>query len=292
MKKNILLLLLAVVVSMFTYNCSHDSTNDLSTSEKIRIYLPENFENNMDIALESIIVGIKHNGTPDEQLEKSMMHFGSICNIEEDDVKEYLQTNKLKSGESNGINEIIDENISPQGKAYFNQLMNCFNQIDSYREISNEVDTFYFNSFQAYAISEIYSIESLIVNSTELSENEKTVLVSTSSTLKYFISDFDLLAGFVLENFGVGLKSATGLFSSIWKAVKKVVSAVVSVVVHVVATTVTSAVGGWGDMGQLAAPFCAVGGAIGGFIEGLSKGIECDSFDFDCIFDKEIMSVC
>ena len=42
------------------------------------------------------------------------------------------------------------------------------NNLEDYREYTNDVDTFYFNRFQAYALSSIYSIETAIVNSNEL----------------------------------------------------------------------------------------------------------------------------
>ncbi len=119
-----------------------------------------------------------------------------------------------------------------------------------------------------------------IVNSDELTSNDKTMLISTAATLKYFISDFKTLVLFVAENYGTNLKRS--FLSKLWKGVKKVVSAVVSVVVNVVVNIVTSAASGYSD-GQVMAPFCAVAGAVTGFFEGPDKGIDCKAFDFKYI---------
>lgn len=200
--------------------------------------------------------------------------------------------NYLKSGELGKIKKLVNNEMSEKGKAYVDSLLGCFNKIETFREYSAEIDTFYFDHFKAFALGDIYAIESCIVNSEEITESEKTVLISMSYTIKCFVDDFEIFTNFILENYGINLKSASGLFKNIWKAVKKVVSAVVSVAVSVVVNTVSSIVGGWVNTGQLSAPLCAAGGVIKGFILGLSHGIECESFDFDCILDGSNIGVC
>lgn len=284
--KRILFVLLLMVISFVYSNCTREETKNLSTKEKIDLFLPKNFESNIGIITESIKYGLQVKTNKSTQLEQSLVHLGIIYNLSEQSVNQVIndnRLNKLKSAGTPSTADFIDENISDQAKVFLNKLLDCFNHIEGYREFSSVVDTFYFNNFQTNALSSIYGTESIIVDSNELSAKDKTVLLVTAATLKLFITDFELLSTFVLDNFDVSLKG--GFLSNLWEVTKQVVSAVVSVVVNVVVSTVTGIVAGYSE-GQLMAPICGAAGAISGFFHGLESGINCNSFDFDCILEN------
>lgn len=260
-------------------NCVKNEPKPFSLKEKIDLLLPEKFNSDLNSVLESIKFGLSSQGDPTAQRNASVLHLGESLNLSEKSISkliEELEARNKSGTDQNKVNESLIDTVSTDAQNYINMMFDCFNHIDEYREIKNNVDTFYFASFKFYALSTIYSIESKVVDLNELSQKDKMIILATASTLRSFTTDFETLSLFVLNNYNIQIK---GCFFCI---IKKVVSAIVSAVVNVVVGAFSGLIYGV-DGGPFGMAFCALGGAIEGFFNGLENGIKCTSFDWDCL---------